>query len=94
MMTTSKVSEVSSRYRRRVEVLQLGARVLERALMPLRQELATASHHLFVDVHHERALDGSMAQHLAKRGPLSAADNEDAPRLRMGQHRRVNQHSW
>ena len=77
--------------RQRVADHDLGARIVEGALVHLGQVLAAEVDQLAVDVHHHRALDTRVAQHLAQRGALAAAGDQDALRRRVGDQRGVDQ---
>src|SRR6185295_12088597 len=70
----------------------LRARVLEGALVHLRQVLLAEVHHLAIDVHHDGAVDGRISEDLAEGRSLAAAD--DQPGLRRplgGEHARVDE---
>jgi hypothetical protein len=61
---------------KRVLVPDLGPRVVEGALVHLRQVTLAQLHHLAVDVDHHRAPHAGVPQHLPEGGPLTASDHE------------------
>ena len=75
-----------------VLVTELGPGVLERPLVHLGQVLLAELDHLAVDVDHDGVAHRGVAEHLAERGALAAADHQPGPRGRLGgQHARVDE---
>ncbi|MPN22803.1 hypothetical protein SDC9_170187 [bioreactor metagenome] len=56
------------------------------------QQLAADLHDHFVDIHHVYLFDGFVARQLAHRAAVAAADDEDAPDVRVCRHRDVYDH--
>ena len=74
-----------------VLVQQRQARVVECALVVVRQVLAAHAHHKLVEVNHHHALDGLVPQRLPRGRSLAAARDEYRARVRMRYHRRLHQ---
>ena len=79
-------------YSQRVLVQQRQARVVECALVVVRQVLAAHVHHKLVEVHHHHALDGTCAAapHARSR-PRRRARDEYGARVGVRYHRRLHQ---
>ena len=87
----SKRLVVLAQVGQRIADHDVGARIVEGALVHLGQVLAAEIDQLAVDIDHDGALDAGVAQHLAQGGALAAAGDQDALRVGVGDQGRVDQ---